>query len=268
MNIGFIGIGNMATALIKGLINSKFAAQPSDILAFDIVKETLDDVVKNLGVTPCISKEKLVDYSDFIVIAVKPGQIKGVVSKLNLKGKVVICVAGGVVIEQIEAMLKDGDESHIIRAMPNINVAVGAGMTAICANKKVEASELKFVLDMFNSMGEAIEISEKSFSTFTAIAGSSPAFTYLYIDSLARAALKAGMTKDQANTIAAQAVLGSAKKVLESNEAPWVLVDKVCSPGGSTIAGICELEHNNFISTVIKGVDAVIEADKKAMDSN
>ena len=266
MNIGFIGCGNMATALIKGLINSKFAAQPSDILAFDIDEEVLDNLVKNLGVTPCKSHQNLVDYSDFIVLAVKTNQAESVLSKLNFKGKVLISVIASTTIEQLRSMIKNKDNISIVRVMPNINVAVGAGMTAICPNNHIKENELKYVLDMFSSLGEVAEIIEKDFSAFTAIAGSSPAFTYLYIDSLARAALKAGMSKTEADKIAAQAVLGSAKKLLETNESPWTLVDKVCSPGGSSIAGICELENNKFISTVIKGIDAVIAHDKETMN--
>jgi len=262
MNIGFIGNGPMATAIIKGLLDSKFVAQPSDILAYDIVPSVLDNLVKHIGVFPCTSNQNLVDLSDFIVLAVKPNQLREAVAALDFRGKVVISVAGGISIEQIEGMIRSKHPVHIARAMTNINVSIGAGVTGICSNEHMKSDELKTVLSMFSSLGEAIEIPEASFSTFTAIAGSSPAFTYLYIDSLARAALKAGMTKEQANKIAAHAVLGSAKALLETKDAPWALIDKVCSPGGSTIAGICELEDNKFVSTIIKGVDAVIAADK------
>lgn len=262
MKIGFIGTGNMASAIIKGIVKFNFI-QPKDILVFDIKKDTLNCLVTSLGVTPCTSNEDLTLQANFIVLAVKPNQIKNVASNLDFKGKTVISIAGATHIKVIQDILKNGDNISIIRVMPNVNVAVGAGMTAICANDNVKENELNFVINMFNSIGETIQLDEEFFSTFTAIAGSSPAFTYLYIDSLAKAALKAGMTKDDATKIAAQAVLGSAKTLLETNEVPWALIDKVCSPGGTTIAGICELEDNKFASTIVKGVDAVINADRK-----
>lgn len=265
MKIGFIGCGNMSNAIISGLVRSEFI-DSKDILVFDIRKETINNLVSSVEVTPCRSNEELTLNCNFIVLAVKPSEIKSVVSSLNLDGKVVISLAGGISIKQIESIANNGKNIPILRVMPNINVSVQAGITAICKNDITQENDFNFVLDMFNSIGETVVLPEESFSTFTAIAGSSPAFTYLYIDSLARAALKSGMSKEIANKIAAQAVLGSAKLILDTNEAPWALIDKVCSPGGTTIAGICELEDNKFISTVIKGVDAVIDADKEMIN--
>ena len=115
---------------------------------------------------------------------------------------------------------------------------------------------------MFSTIGSVIEISEEQFSIFSVIGGASVAFVYLYIDALSRAALKAGMPKKQALEITAQTVLGSAKMVLESGEHPWVLIDQVCSPGGTTIEGICSLEQNGFESTIVNAFDAVLQKDK------
>ena len=151
------------------------------------------------------------------------------------------------------------NENPIVRVMPNVNAMIGEGAAAVCGNKFPSKEQVNFVVEMFNAIGMAMELPENYFSVYTAIAGSSPAYAYLFIDSLARGAVKNGLPKDIATKIAAQAVLGSAKMILESDEDPWVLINKVCSPGGTTVAGLVALEDEAFISTVIKGVDATIK---------
>jgi pyrroline-5-carboxylate reductase len=147
--------------------------------------------------------------------------------------------------------------------MPNINAKVLASESGYCANENCTSEQKKMVYDMFSAVGSAIEIPEKFFSIFGVIAGSSPAFAYIYINALAKAAVKAGMPKAQAMEIAANTVLGSAKMVLESNEHPCKLADMVCSPGGTTIEGVCALDEMGFENTVIKAFDAVLEKDRK-----
>lgn len=149
--------------------------------------------------------------------------------------------------------------------MPNLNSQIGEGMTAICGNNYATPEQKAFVLNMFKAVGEAIELPEKDFSTFTALAGSSPAFVFLFIDSLARAAVKNGMSKETATKIAAQAVLGSGKLVLDSSETPWNLIDQVSSPGGTTVEGVLTLEDTGFVSSITKAVQAVIDKDQAMM---
>jgi len=147
--------------------------------------------------------------------------------------------------------------------MPNVNATVGEGCAAVAGNAAASREDVELVLGMFQAVGEAWELDESQFSAFTAIAGSAPAFAYLFVDSLARGAVKAGMPKALATSIAAQAVLGSARMVLESDSSPWDLIDTVCSPGGTTVAGLLALEDRGFLSTVVHGVSSTIARDKE-----
>ena len=138
-----------------------------------------------------------------------------------------------------------------------------SAVSAFCAGENVNEDEKLFVEKLLSSFGTAVEIKEDLFSVFSAIAGCSPAFSYMYIDSLARGAVKNGMMRDTALKIAAQAVLGSAKMILESDEHPWTLVDRVCSPGGTTIEGVTSLKEDGFEAAVMNAVQASFDKDKK-----
>jgi pyrroline-5-carboxylate reductase len=171
-----------------------------------------------------------------------------------------ISIAAGKTLENLEEMVGHPKVS-IIRVMPNVNVQIGLGASAVTGNEASSENQIDFVLNLFSSVGKAWIVPEKDFSAFIAMAGSSPAFTYLYIDSLARAGVKHGLTKEKALEYAAQATLGSAAMILESKENPWSLIDRVSSPGGTTVAGLLALEDQAFLSTVVKGVDATIARD-------
>lgn len=136
-------------------------------------------------------------------------------------------------------------------------------MSAYCKNNIVTAEQEEFVNRVFSACGKIVYVEEEQFPIFSAIAGCSPAFAYLYIDSLARAGVKHGMNKKTALEIAAQTVLGSAKLILESGEHPWELIDQVCSPGGTTIEGVLSLQENGFETEITKAVDASFNKDKR-----
>ena len=146
--------------------------------------------------------------------------------------------------------------------MPNINAQIGQSTSAIVKNEFVDDSAYATVQEIFKSTGSVHEIAEKDFSTFAAIAGSSPAFIYMFIDAMARAGVLHGIPKDQATAIGAETVRASAEMILQSSENPWSLVDKVSSPGGTTVAGVVSLEQNHFIGTVIDAISATIEKEK------
>lgn len=269
MKIGFIGTGNMATAIIKGVVDQK-TMSPKNIFAYDVLADKLDFLAKEFGFQACRSGLEVIQNVDAIVLAVKPQILSGALSDLrdeikNTK-KLVISIAAGTTLEKLQKEL--GDETPIVRVMPNVNLMVGEGTAAVCGNAQATQEQIQFVLNIFQSAGTAIQLEEKDFSNFTAIAGSSPAYAYLFIDSIARAAVKHGLPKEVATKIAAQAVLGSAKMIKESKETPWELIDKVCSPGGTTVAGLLALEENRFIATVVSGIDATIKRDKEIEKEN
>lgn len=268
MKVGFIGTGNMASAIIKGMIKKEHT-KSEDIFVFDIDSEKLNQFTSETETNTCASNEELVNVVDVLVLAVKPNVFEFILPPLKdiIKEKkpLIVSIAAGTTIEKIQHLIGIENENPIVRVMPNVNALIGEGAAAVCGNKVASKEQVSFVVDMFNAIGMAMELPENYFSVYTAIASSSPAYAYLFIDSLARGAVKNGLSKDVATKIAAQAVLGSAKMILESDEDPWVLINKVCSPGGTTVAGLVALEDEAFISTVIKGVDATIKKDQELM---
>lgn len=263
MNFGFIGAGNMAGAIIKGMTKNE-AYAPENIFAYDINEETLLRLLNETGINISKSADEVVEISDVIILAVKPDKLPEVLKKISDKAArkklLVISIAVGKTIEYLEGFL--GRNVPIARVMPNINAKVLAAASGFCLNSVSTDSHKEIVSGIFSAIGEAYEIKEEFFGIFGAIAGASPAFAYLYINALATAALKAGMPKKDALKFAAQTVLGSAKMVLEGGEHPSILIDQVCSPGGTTIEGICTLKEKGFENSVIAAVDAVIAKDK------
>lgn len=263
MRYGFIGSGNMAGAIIKGMVKS--GVKGSDIFVFNRTRPAAETLKEACGVIVAESRKELIESVDVIVLSVKPNVLDAIISDINVeigvRSPLIISIAVGKTIAYLESKL--GSDRAIVRVMPNINAKVLMSASGYCFNDAVSSKQVKAVEEIFGTIGSITSIPETMFSIFGAVAGSSPAFAYLYIDVLARAAQKAGMPKKQALEIAASTVLGSAKMVLDSGEHPWALVDQVCSPGGTTIEGICTLEDNGFESTVIKAIDAVLAKDMK-----
>lgn len=264
MTIGFIGGGNMAGAIIKGLLATSLY-RPEEVFVTDITPERTKDCAKRLGVAVADTAEALIEHADTVVLAVKPGVFPSLLPSiapcLQEKNPLVISIAAGKTLGFIEEAL--GFSPALVRVMPNINAKVGAAMSAFCANQQVTQEQKKLVARLFCAIGQVKELDEAFFPLFGVIAGSAPAFAYLFIDSLARAAVKNGMQKQVALEIAAQTVLGSAKLILEGGEHPWALIDQVCSPGGTTIEGIAALQDAGFEAGVRKSVDAALEKDRK-----
>lgn len=262
--LGFIGTGNMATAIIKGVISSGML-KGEEIGVFDIAAEKAKALADEYGVRVLGSAESVAENCQRIVLSVKPNVISSVLSEIDSvarkKNPLFISIAAGKELGYLLSCVSY--EAKFVRVMPNINAVVLEAVSAFCANENVSKEEKAFVKELCSSFGTAVEIKEELFSVFSAIAGCSPAFSYMYIDSLARGAVKNGMSKDMALKIAAQAVLGSARMILDSDEHPWSLVDKVCSPGGTTIEGVASLKENGFENSVMKAVQASYDKDKK-----
>jgi pyrroline-5-carboxylate reductase len=269
MTVGFIGTGNMATAIVRGVVADGFLAA-SDIVVFDPDVARREALGAELGVQVAPSNDELVERADVVVLAVKPQVVPAVLptiaARLADRRRVLVSIAAGTPLARLEELLATGNQDTrqpVVRVMPNVNAMIGAGMAAVCGNDAASTEDVAQVLRMFTAVGDAIELPESQFSTFTAVAGSAPAFAYLFVDALARGAVKAGMAKDLATRIAAQTVLGSAQMVLESDRSPWDLIDMVCSPGGTTVAGLVALEDRAFLATVVHGVTATIDRDKE-----
>lgn len=247
----------MASALAGGLINSKML-RPDELAMSDRMASKLS-IWQEKGVFTTEDNCEVIKNSEIIIFAVKPNILPVVMeeAKAFVDGKIFISIAAGVTIERMESIL--GSEAKIIRAMPNTPAQVCCGMVVLSANKNIEDSELKTVENIFSSVGRAIVMDEKHINTATALHGSSPAYVYMLIDAMADSGVKYGIPKETALLLAAKAVEGAAKMVLETNEHPAKLKDDVCSPGGTTIAAVCELEKNGFSSDVQKAIDACIK---------
>lgn len=262
MNIGFIGCGNMATAIIKSIVNKY---EENSIYIYDINKSAVDRLVNECNCIACESEEEVVGKGDAVVLAVKPNVLADVCRKISdntvISETVIISIAAGKTIDYIQSNL--GKTAKITRVMPNINAQVGEAVSAYCTNGLLGDKECAFVEELLSCFGEYQKIDEAYFPIFGVIGGCSPAFTYMYIDAMARAAVKNGMKKDVALKVCAQAVLGSAKMILESDKHPYELIDNVCSPGGTTIEGVTSLQSDGFESAVINAVDKAFDKDKR-----
>lgn len=260
---GFIGAGNMGLPLIRGAVRLAGAGNVAFTTAHP--QTTGKRVEDETGAVLAASNLYLADDSEIIVLCVKPGMIGDVAEELkeaSLAGKTLVSVAAGISICSLRELFPDA--MQIIRAMPNTPAMVGEGMTCVAfedgsmcgdASQKVE-SDRHAVLDLFDSVGRTELITEKLMSAATCAGGSSPAYVYMFIEALADSAVKYGIKRDMAYRIAAQTVLGSARMVLETGQHPGKLKDDVCSPGGTTIAGVEALEAGGMRAAVMSATDA------------
>ena len=264
MKIGFIGAGNLASALIAGSSQSSFF-NDNEFFAYDVYRPSLDNIC-NYGVKPLASVDDLIKICDMIILAVKPKDFPKLLQENSQcfmsRDPFIVSVAAGTEINYIKSLL--GYNARLARIMPNINARVCGSATAVCvSDNNVTDNEKQLLFDFCRSFGGAFEISEDMFAVFGVIGGCSPAFNYMYIDQLARAAVKLGMPKAIALEVAAQAVKGSAELILGSDTHPYELIDKVCSPGGTTIEGVTALQENGFENAVNAAVVAAYNKDCK-----
>ena len=265
--IGFIGSGNMAEALISGLVQSN-AAQPENIICSDVYEDLLAEVHEKYRVNTTTDNCRVARDSDIVVFATKP-QILGAVLKETAdeldKSKLIISIAAGVPLAAIAAGLDK--KLRLIRVMPNICAFVKESATAIAAGDYVLEEDVPMAQAIFNSVGKTVFIQENILmDAFTGLSGSGPAYIFLIIDALADAGVKMGLSRKDSRLLSTQTVLGAAKLLLESKEHPGQLKDRVTSPGGTAIAGIHTLEEGGLRTTLINAVEAATNRSKELGD--
>lgn len=254
----------MGSAIIGGILGAKIAA-PEDIFASDTSEDRLKALADSYGIKTVLDGNKIVaENSDILVLAVKPAVLYEVIEQIKAYASdktVIVSIAAGQSIEKIEAAFEK--EIKLVRVMPNTPALVSEGMSALALNKKISqpenAQDVKAVLSVFESLGRAELVSESLLDAVTGISGSGPAYVFIFIEALADAAVRGGMTRKQAYTFAAQTVLGSAKMVLETGKHPAELKDMVCSPAGTTIDAVKELEECGFRAAVMNAVSVCID---------
>jgi pyrroline-5-carboxylate reductase len=265
--IGFIGSGNMGEALINGLLVSG-QSQPDNIICSDIRQERLDELKTQFGIRTTTDNIQVIETADIIILAVKPQIMADVVSEiadvLDLT-KVVISIAAGVPMEAIESLLNK--QLRLIRAMPNVCVAVREGATAIAAGKHCKKEDIELAMAIFNSVGRCIFLKENYLmDAITGLSGSGPAYIFMIVDALADAGVKVGLSRKESQLLASQTVLGAAKMLLETKIHPSQLKDMVTSPGGTAIAGLHTLEKGGLRTTLINGVESATLRSKELGD--
>lgn len=263
MKTGFIGLGNMAKAMIGGMLKEDIVA-PEDVIGTAKTQATRERLAKEYGITTRETNYQVAKEAQVLILAVKPVFLPEVIEEIReaVDGeKLMISIAAGKTIGWFEEQF--GKEIKLIRCMPNTPALVGEGCTGICFNRFVTKEEGEFCLKLMRSFGRADIVPERLMDAVGGVSGSSPAFVFLFIEALADGAVLAGMPRKQAYEFAAQSVLGSAKMVLETGLHPGELKDMVCSPGGTTIEGVKVLEEKGMRAALINAVEACADKSKK-----
>ncbi len=254
MRLGIIGLGNMGSAILGGILKNGVLAV-SDITGAEVNEARRNEIEDKFGIRVTGSGREAVTGADIVILAVKPqvyeqavGEIKDAVSG----DTVVISIAPGKTIKWLTELF--GRELKLVRCMPNTPALVLEGCTGVCRNALVSDEDFAQVLKLLNSFGKAYEVEEKQMDAVVAVSGSSPAYVFMLIEAMADAAVAEGLPRAKAYEFAAQAVLGSAKMVLETGKHPGELKDMVCSPAGTTIEAVQVLEERGFRAAVMEAM--------------
>ena len=262
MKIGFIGLGNMGSAILGGIL--KQGNVKPDVIVTDKAPIAMQKAVEMMKVKAVPENTMVAEQADVLFLAIKPQIYEPVIREIASKvkeGAIIISIAPGKKIEWLSELFGGGKK--IVRCMPNTPALVGAGCSGVCANNLINEQEMKMVMTLLNSFGKAYGVPESLMDTVVGVSGSSPAYVFMMIEAMADAAVADGMPRPQAYEFAAQAVYGSAKMVLESKLHPGVLKDMVCSPGGTTIEAVSVLEEKGFRSAIIEAQRACVDKSKK-----
>lgn len=259
MKLGFIGCGNMASAIMGGILKNGLM-EASDIIGADVFAPSREKVKDTLGIQIAENNRQVVEQAEAFVLSVKPqfyAEVIAEIKDLVREDQVVITLAPGKTLAWLESQFEK--PVKIIRTMPNTPAMILEGMTAACPNAYVSEEELEYACTILRSFGEVEVVPEKMIDAVVAVSGSSPAYVYMMIEAMADAAVAEGMPRSQAYKFAAKAVMGSAKMVLETGKHPGELKDMVCSPAGTTIEAVKVLEATGFRSSLMQAMEVCAE---------
>ena len=262
MKLGFIGTGNMAGAIMGGIIKKGLIA-PEEIIGADLMPQSRERVKEEYGINVTADNKEAAEKSEVLILSVKPQFYAQTIAEIRdciREEQMVITIAPGKTLEWLGEQFQK--PVKIVRTMPNTPALVGEGMTAACPNAYVTEDEKKYALELLGSFGKVEVVPEHLIDAVVAVSGSSPAYVFVLIEAMADAAVSGGMPRAQAYQFAAQAVLGSAKMVLDTGKHPGELKDMVCSPAGTTIEAVRVLEERGFRSAVIEAMKVCEEISK------
>jgi len=250
--LGFIGAGNMAKAMMGGIIRNEIIPC-EEIIASDAYAPSLAVARESLNIETTKSNLQVIEEAEVVVLAVKPQYYAAVINEVKdsiRQNQIIVTIAPGQTLERLNSLF--GRDVKIVRTMPNTPALVCEGITGVCHNDLVTKEELDYVCNILSGFGEVEVVGENLMDVVVSVSGSSPAYVYMFIEALADGAVLDGMPRDKAYKFAAQAVMGSAKMVLDTGKHPGELKDMVCSPGGTTIEAVRVLEEKGFRSAIIE----------------
>ena len=257
--LGFIGCGNMAQAMLKGIL-AKGLYDGSQVIVSRRNSLALEQIRTELSVETTTDNREVAEKADILFLAVKPFQFEQVITEIRdvvKKDVLIISIAAGQTTANIERLF--GKDIKLVRTMPNTPALVLAGATGMCFNSHVSDEEKGQAVELFESFGVVAVVPESMIDVVIGVSGSSPAYVFMFIEAMADAAVADGMPRAQAYELAAQTVMGSAKMVLETGKHPGEVKDMVCSPGGTTIEAVRGLEEKGMRSAVIEGQMACVK---------
>lgn len=260
MKIGFIGLGNMATAMIGGMLKQQVASA-ADIIGKARTEATENGIKERFNICIGESNAQVAAQADILFLAVKPIFLPEVIAEIKgalRPGTLIVSIAAGRTLDYLKGAF-GREDCKLIRCMPNTPALVLEGCTGVCAEESVTEKELSRVLTLLNSFGRADVVPERLMDVVVGVSGSAPAYVFLFLEAMADEAVAEGMPRRQAYEFAAQAVLGSAKMLLETGKHPGELKDMVCSPGGTTIQAVKVLEEMGLRAAVMDAMEACIE---------
>ena len=258
--IGMIGTGNMGSAILRGIVDADYI-KANHIVAYDTSNRRMREVEEDIpGIITAHDCLEVAEKADLIILAVKPLYMEDVIQEIlpALDGKAVLSIAAGWSVDMLKTALS-GSTATYLRVMPNTPALVGEGMTAICDDSTFSREDFDYAKGIFDSVGKTRILPERLFDGVVAVSGSSPAYVYIMIEAMADAAVKEGIPRVYAYEMAAQSVLGSALMVLSSGSHPAALKDAVCSPGGTTIDAVEELERKGFRAAIMDAMRVCAE---------
>lgn len=253
MKIGMIGFGNMAQAIYRGL-EGKSVVKPDDVYVCAAHYDTLRQRAERYGVHACKSAQDVIDHSELVVLAVKPYQVDDVCAGLDFKGRIVVSVVAGKPFATLCEIVKNG---ALLCTIPNTPIAVGQGIVLVESNTNCTGEQWKRFEQLFAPISLIERIEPEHMSIAMVLASCAPAFTEMYVEALGDAGVKYGLKRQSAYALAAKMIEGVGALYLAEQDHPGAMKDAVCSPGGTTIKGVCALEQGGFRGTVIAAVDAI-----------
>lgn len=265
--IAFIGMGNMAQALARGILE-KGVVKADSIMASDIDKDKLRNLASRLPLTVAKDNEEAVKRSDIVIIAVKPKAVEGVLKEMadSLEpSKLVISIAAGITTDYIESLL--GKEIAVIRVMPNTAVRVGEGMSALARGKFAGEEDEKISEEIFSAVGKVVKVKEELMNAVTALSGSGPAYIFALMENLIEAGIREGLSGQLAEALVKQTALGAAKLASQTEEKLSRLREMVTSPGGTTEAALNIFKQKKFQDIIAEAVAAAIKRAKELEES-